>query len=120
MQSTGERVALQEGCCAEARHQPRAFSWPVRAGEIGLEWRPLWEREERFQRKESANVMKKYGMIFATVLIFLAGAAAGQGSFSVGTASAAPGEKATGFLEVPAGVDAATSIPVVIIRGTKP
>jgi predicted deacylase len=43
-----------------------------------------------------------------------------QSSFTVGTATAAPGQKATGFIEVPAGVDAATSIPVVILRGAKP
>src|SRR5437588_12325820 len=41
-------------------------------------------------------------------------------AFRVGTASAAPGEKATGYLEVPAGVDAATSIPVVVVNGAKP
>src|SRR5690349_6035478 len=40
-------------------------------------------------------------------------------SFSVGTASAAPGQKSTGYLEVPAGVDAATSIPVIVINGEK-
>src|SRR6202140_2313189 len=40
-------------------------------------------------------------------------------SFSVGTATAAPGEKSTGYLEVPAGVDAATNIPVIIINGEK-
>src|SRR5260370_25218901 len=40
--------------------------------------------------------------------------------FTVGSASAAPGEKATGPLEVPAGVDAATSIPVVVVNGAKP
>jgi len=43
-----------------------------------------------------------------------------QSSFSVGTASAAPGQKATGHLEVPAGVDAATNIPVVVVNGAKP
>src|SRR6266852_4005857 len=43
-----------------------------------------------------------------------------QTRFSVGTASAAPGQKATGYLEVPAGVDAATNIPVVVINGSKP
>src|SRR5580704_4021553 len=43
-----------------------------------------------------------------------------QSSFTVGTATAAPGQKSTGYLEVPAGVDAATSIPVVVINGTKP
>ena len=43
-----------------------------------------------------------------------------QGSFSVGTATAAPGQKATGYLEVLAGPDAATGIPVVIVRGARP
>ncbi|HZR33417.1 MAG TPA: M14 family metallopeptidase [Terriglobales bacterium] len=41
-------------------------------------------------------------------------------TFTVGTASAAPGQKATGFLEVPAGVDAAANIPVVVVNGAKP
>src|SRR5712691_9006009 len=43
-----------------------------------------------------------------------------QSKFTVGTASAAPGQKATGYLEVPKGVDAATSIPVVVVNGAKP
>src|SRR6476469_5217707 len=43
-----------------------------------------------------------------------------QNSFTVGTATASAGQKATGNLEVPAGVDAATSIPVVVVRGAKP
>ena len=43
-----------------------------------------------------------------------------QKAFSVGTASAVPGQKATGYLEIPAGVDAATNIPVVVINGAKP
>jgi predicted deacylase len=40
-------------------------------------------------------------------------------SFSVGTASAAPGQKSNGYLEVPAGVDAGTNIPVTVISGQK-
>jgi len=40
-------------------------------------------------------------------------------AFSVGTAVAAPGQKATGYLKVPAGVDAAADIPVVVINGEK-
>jgi len=40
-------------------------------------------------------------------------------SFSIGTASAAPGQKSTGYLSVPAGVDAATNIPVVVVNGEK-
>lgn len=43
-----------------------------------------------------------------------------QSNFTVGTASAAPGEKATGYINVPAGVDAATNIPVVVVHGAKP
>ena len=43
-----------------------------------------------------------------------------QQPFAVGTASAAPGQKTSGYLEVPAGVDAATSIPVVVVNGVKP
>src|SRR5690349_18172957 len=41
-------------------------------------------------------------------------------AFTVGSASAAPGQKATGYLEVPAGMDAATIIPVVVVNGAKP
>jgi uncharacterized protein len=42
-----------------------------------------------------------------------------QGAFTVGTASAAPGGKATGYIEVPADVDAGTNIPVVVVNGSK-
>ena len=42
------------------------------------------------------------------------------GKLTVGSASAAAGEKVTGFIEVPAGVDAGTRIPVAIIRGSRP
>ena len=41
-------------------------------------------------------------------------------AFTVGTATAAPGQKAYGTIEVPAGVDAALSIPVVVANGAKP
>ncbi|HVO97916.1 MAG TPA: M14 family metallopeptidase [Bryobacteraceae bacterium] len=38
---------------------------------------------------------------------------------TVGSATAHAGQKATGFIEVAAGVDAATNIPVIVIRGIK-
>src|SRR5260221_6812285 len=50
---------------------------------------------------------------------FCSAAMLAQSSFTVGTATASAGQKVMGFLEVPAGVDAATSIPVVVIRGAK-
>ena len=40
--------------------------------------------------------------------------------FAVGTAKASPGTKATGVIAVPAGSDAGTDIPVVVVRGTRP
>jgi predicted deacylase len=52
--------------------------------------------------------------------LFFSVAAHAQSSFTVGTASAAPGQKATGYLEVPAGIDAGTNIPVVVVNGAKP
>src|SRR5712664_3594662 len=60
--------------------------------------------------------------ILSSILLalFFSIAANAQSSFTVGTASAAPGQKASGYLEVPAGVDPATNIPVVVINGAKP
>ena len=46
-------------------------------------------------------------------------ARAQRASFSVGTATAASGQKANGYIEVPAGVDAVTNIPVVVVNGAK-
>src|SRR6267378_1025706 len=55
------------------------------------------------------------------LLVFISGVTAlAQSPFTVGTATAAPGQKATGYLDVPAGVDAATNIPVVVVNGAKP
>jgi predicted deacylase len=44
----------------------------------------------------------------------------GQETFTVGTATAAHGKKVAGTIEVPAGVDAALSIPVVVANGARP
>jgi len=55
-----------------------------------------------------------------SLVSFYSAAVLAQNSFSVGTATAAAGQKATGTLEVPAGVDAAASIPVAVVRGNKP
>src|SRR5205809_5434801 len=59
-----------------------------------------------------------FGAVFLASLCCMSVSA--QSKFTVGTASAGPGEKSTGTLEVPAGVDPATSIPVVIVNGAKP
>jgi predicted deacylase len=52
------------------------------------------------------------------ILFALCGAACAA-TLTVGTASAPAGQRANGFLQVPAGVDAAASIPVIVINGAK-
>jgi predicted deacylase len=58
--------------------------------------------------------------IFVVLLLVLTSSARSQQAFTVGSASAQPGTEATGFLDVPAGSDAGTKIPVVVIQGRKP
>src|SRR5882724_5650813 len=66
-------------------------------------------------------VNRKSLLYFLAIWMFLLSVLAQSQSakFTVGTASAELGEKATGYIEVPAGVDAATRIPVAVIRGAK-
>jgi hypothetical protein len=47
-------------------------------------------------------------------------AAQDRATFTVGSATAARGQKATGVIETPAGSDAGTSIPVAVVHGAKP
>jgi len=58
--------------------------------------------------------------ILALTVLLACGTAHGQNSFTVGTATAGRGQKATGYIEVPAGVDAGTRIPVAVFHGAKP
>jgi hypothetical protein len=65
-------------------------------------------------------MLKSFGRIIASSGIFLLVPLFGHAQalpFSVGTATAVPGQKSRGYLEVPAGVDAATNIPVIVING---
>jgi predicted deacylase len=55
----------------------------------------------------------------AAASLLLAHTSLGQ-TFAVGNASAAPGQTVSGVIDVPAGVDAGTQIPVTIVRGVKP
>lgn len=60
------------------------------------------------------------GLVLTFLVISAAQATAqGPGSFVVGPLVARPGEKVSGFLEVPAGVDEGTRIPVTLIHGTR-
>jgi predicted deacylase len=66
--------------------------------------------------------MSRFGAAIALTVFVFAGLAAAQDrkTFTVGTATAARGQKATGTIEVPAGSDAALSIPVAVFHGAKP
>src|SRR5437660_9932480 len=59
------------------------------------------------------------GALLASVLVVVS-VAQQRGTFTVGTATAARGHKATGTIEVPPGVDAGLSIPVAVFHGAKP
>lgn len=58
--------------------------------------------------------------LVAMLIVCLATSLSAAQNFTVGTASAAPGQKAFGTIEVPAGSDAAASIPVAVFHGAKP
>ncbi len=66
--------------------------------------------------------MLKQLTVVAGLILYLTSLSAAQDrkTFTVGTASATRGQKVTGTIEVPAGVDAALSIPVAVIHGAKP
>jgi len=59
-------------------------------------------------------------LFVAFFVLAAVGTARAAEPFTVGTLTAQPGEKVSGFLEVPAGVDAGTRIPVTVIHGAKP
>jgi predicted deacylase len=57
----------------------------------------------------------------ALILVLGTGSAAQElPSFTVGTATAARGQKAFGAIQVPAGTDAALTIPVAVVHGARP
>jgi len=67
-------------------------------------------------------MIQKMRFIFgaaATILLLPFVVLAQRGPVTVGTATAAVGQKANGYIEVPAGVDAGTNIPVVVVNGAK-
>jgi uncharacterized protein len=66
----------------------------------------------------SARRLVLVGLLVAAAAA--AGASPGSDTVAVGTAAAKRGERAYGAIAVPAGSDAAASIPVAVIHGAKP
>ena len=59
-------------------------------------------------------------MTFLALTLLAAATASAQAPLSVGTATARPGEMASGVITVPAGSDPGTEIPVSVVNGAKP
>jgi hypothetical protein len=59
-------------------------------------------------------------ILFAASTVLALAPVAHAQSFAVGTARAERGHTATGYIEVPAAADPATSIPVVVVHGAQP
>jgi predicted deacylase len=76
----------------------------------------------RAQMKARGVIVSRFAALALILFCSSFGLTAAQdrATFMVGTASAARGQKATGTIEVPAGVDAALSIPVAVFHGAKP
>jgi uncharacterized protein len=63
----------------------------------------------------------RFALVSVTALLMIPlFAFAQRASFTVGTATAAAGQKANGYIEVPAGSDVGTNVPVVVVNGAKP
>src|ERR1044072_7929256 len=66
-------------------------------------------------RRERSMRTTPFLMLFALTVPALA-----QQPVTVGTASAARGQTARGWLRIPAGSDAATDVPVTVVNGPRP
>src|SRR6516164_9114931 len=80
-------------------------------------------QQSRYAHALWGGIMKSsVGSLMAAGMICFALAmpvSAQRASFTVGTATAAAGQKADGYIQVPAAVDAGTNIPVVVVNGAK-
>ncbi len=66
------------------------------------------------------TIWQKVLLVCAVGMCLPAAGLAQRKDFIVGTITAAPGTRVSGFLEVPKGSDAGTRIPVTLIHGAKP
>lgn len=59
-------------------------------------------------------------LTLSALILFAASIALGNPPLTVGAVTARPGEKVSGWLEVPDGVDQGTRLPITIVNGKKP
>lgn len=66
------------------------------------------------------NHVSSFSLTFALLSLALTATAQDRPTLTVGTATAARGETAKGWIEVPSGSDPALRIPVAVVHGAKP
>ncbi len=66
------------------------------------------------------NDEKRLVLALVVLVLTAVGIQAQQSDFRVGSVSAHPGEKASGFIDVPSGTDEGTRIPVTVVNGSQP
>ncbi len=64
--------------------------------------------------------MRRSILLGLAILMLALCSSALAADLTIGTATARSGQKATGVITVPAGVDAAANIPVIVVNGAKP
>ena len=78
-------------------------------------------RSREGRAKAAATDAAEGGAMWRTTLLAVGLPLLAQAAdFTVGSATAHSGQKATGYIAVPAGVDAASNIPVIVVNGAKP
>src|SRR5262245_3152950 len=66
------------------------------------------------------SIFHTLAVSITTLLLCGLSVAQERSTFTVGAATARRGQKVTGVIAVPAGVDAGTNIPVAVVHGAKP
>src|SRR5213592_3432609 len=71
-------------------------------------------------RNWSSELMRSPAVLVAVFVCTARASAQQPGTLHIGSAAARPGEMGSGFIEVPAGVDSGTRVPLTIVRGREP
>jgi predicted deacylase len=64
--------------------------------------------------------LRQSALFFLLLIVSITALAQKQEAFVIDTINGQPGEKTSGFLEVPKGIDEGTSIPITIVHGVRP
>jgi predicted deacylase len=115
-----EEIAMNSSVRSAAfvSREPRASCWPEQRPCVAFD-RRRYTLPTLNRGLEEASMCKRLALILLSCVVCVA-VAAQQPALTVGTATAVTGQTVTGFIEVSAGSDVGTNIPVAVIRGPKP